>query len=167
MPAHKFLKSHPFPQRNFLYEIFLKCTIIFSIRYRINLSTYFRTALFMNDVIKLRNQVLLLTLIIGFAGSALLYLFSPPFSYSFFFGAVVSAGYIWHLGHSILKFSAENKNIYSILRLALTVVFMVLIGQVLALNIIFICAGFLSNHLALFIIMGCQIVKDRKNQNCN
>lgn len=120
----------------------------------------------MNDVIKLRNQVFFLTLLIGLLGAGGLYFLNALYAYSFFFGAAVSIGYIWHLGYTISKFSPDNKNIYSILRLALTVVFMVLIGQVLALNIIFICVGFLSNHLALLIIMGRQIVKDRKSSNC-
>ena len=120
----------------------------------------------MQNLLKTRNQIFLITLIIGILGTLSLLFFNANYAISFLFGIAISLGYLWHLGYSVLKINANNKNIHSILRLSLTVIFMVLIGQVLTLNIIFICLGFLCNHLAMLIQVVFEIVRSRVGQSC-
>lgn len=114
---------------------------------------------------KTRNQIIILTAVLGLTGTIGLLFVNLVYSLSFLFGALISMAYLWHLGFSVARINAENKNINSIIRLALTVVFMVLIGQLLTLNIIFICLGFLCNHLSMFIQVVFEILKDRVGQS--
>lgn len=115
----------------------------------------------MNSLFKTRNQIILYTIILGLLGFIGLILFNKNFAVSFIFGMLISLGYLWHLGYSVTQFNVDNKSVNSIIRLALTIVFMVLIGQVLSLNIIFICLGFLCNHLAMLIQIGVELLKKR------
>lgn len=88
------------------------------------------------------------------------------YAFSFLFGALISLFYLWHLSFSVSKLSAEKKNINSIIRLAISISFMILIGHILSLNFIVICLGFLCNHLALLIQVSLQIVKDKVGRSC-
>jgi hypothetical protein len=115
---------------------------------------------------EIRNQTIIITVILGITGSLLLTFFNINFALSFLAGSFISTAYLWHLSRSVNRVTVDKKNVNSITRLALTVGFMVLIGQVLSLNILYLIAGFLCNHVAILILVVRTVFKDRESQSC-
>jgi len=119
----------------------------------------------MESLINTRNQVFIITIFLGLLGFSILIFLNVNLAIAFLLGNLIGLGYLYHLGSSVIKINPENKKTNSILRLALTMSFMVLIGQVLSLNLLFIFMGFLCNHFAILIKVLFEFVKDKVRQN--
>ena len=61
----------------------------------------------------------------------------------------------------VARISEQNKSVNTISRLALSICFMVLIGQILSLNLIVIVIGFLCNHVSMVLNMGYILLRNR------
>lgn len=121
----------------------------------------------MTSLVDTRNQIIKLTLILAIVGFIGLAFYDINFAISFLAGAAVSILYLWHLGDSVAKLNPEKKTVKSVLRLSLTLVLMVIVGQLLSLNIIFISLGFLCNHFAMLLLVLWQLVRHRENKSWN
>lgn len=119
----------------------------------------------MDSLNKIQNKSIIITLILGIIGFISLAIVSINGGLSFFIGSLTGILYLFHLGTSVSKISTDRKGTNSIIRLAISIVFMILIGYALSLNLILLFLGFLCNHLSMIIIVLSSIIFKRAEES--
>ena len=113
-----------------------------------------------------RNKLLKYSLLFGLIGAIIIVFIDLKLLWSFLFGLSIGIAYFYHLSFSVERFTVENKSVHSIIRLILTVFLMVFAGNLLSLNVILICAGFLCTHLSVLTYVVLQIIQYKAGQSC-
>ncbi|MGD9580170.1 MAG: hypothetical protein AB7V50_02255 [Vampirovibrionia bacterium] len=120
----------------------------------------------MTNLLQTRNYTLLITFLLGIVGFCCFVFVNLNYAVSFMVGALVGVGYLFHLSSSVEKLAPENKKTNTVLRLFISIVFMLLIVKLFSLNLVFICLGFFCNHLAIFTQVVSYVAKNKVGQNC-
>lgn len=120
----------------------------------------------MTNLVETRNFVLITTFLLGLLGFFGFLFLDFNYAVSFLVGALLGVAYLFHLSGSVEKLAPGNKKTNTILRLFFSIVFMLLIGKLFSLNLVFICLGFLCNHLSILIQVISYLAKNKVGQSC-